>query len=216
MRDAATRARTREKHNALKRLKNQVDKPTPTAKKEGVRHPTGVRPLLHISTTTDNMLHLKVRAGMVHRNCDRPALNTVTQSRQLRVDLLKPRHELHAFAPQRGNTLRFWRHQPPIISRVMVTQARQLRRQHVTHPQPPRQSPNLGQSRHRRQSHNNPTPRASQDQHSPNPTPTPYRPHPLLTSLSRLHRIKVAHRTNTIHFLNSLHHLNHFPSISRR
>ena len=45
MRDAATRARTREKHNALKRLKNQVDKPTPTAKKEGVRHPTGVRPL---------------------------------------------------------------------------------------------------------------------------------------------------------------------------
>lgn len=84
MRDAATRARTREKHNALKRLKNQVDKPTPTAKTEGVRHPTGVRPLLHISTTTDNMLHLKVRAGMVHRNCDRPALNTVSQSRQIR------------------------------------------------------------------------------------------------------------------------------------
>lgn len=73
---------------------------------------------------------------MVHRNCDRPALNTVSQARQLRVDLLKPRHELHAFAPQRGYTLRFWRHQPPIISRIMVTQARQLRRQHVTHPQP--------------------------------------------------------------------------------
>lgn len=48
MRDAATRARTREKHDTKTQLKNKLTKPvayTANGKTEGARHPTGVRPL---------------------------------------------------------------------------------------------------------------------------------------------------------------------------